>query len=82
MRIRGDGAETEAWTLNISRGGMRVVVEDAIAVGASYEVTVGDGPARPVRVVWVREEPDGQIAGLQFIDIEQDGRPSSFPPSR
>lgn len=73
--------EIEAWTLNVSRGGLRVVVEDAVHVGGKYMVTVGEAAARPAQVVWLREEADGQIAGLKFEDVEgAEVPPSSFPP--
>lgn len=79
--IRGQGLETEAWTLNVSRGGLRVVVEDAVTVGADYQVSVGDGPMRPARAVWVRDERDGQIAGMQYLDVENAEVPgSTYPP--
>jgi hypothetical protein len=59
----------DGWTLNLSRGGARVVVEQAIEVGREYEVQIGaDAPFRPGRVGWVRDEADGQIVGLQFLD--------------
>lgn len=73
--------EIEAWTLNVSRGGLRVVVEDAVHVDGTYLVTVGDSEARPAKVVWLREEADGQIAGLKFEDVQDaEVPPSSFPP--
>lgn len=82
----GEGASsdtlTEAWTLNVSRGGLRVVVEDPVAVGEVYQIQVGDTAPRPARVVWVRDETDGQIAGMQFLDVEAGEVPSSsYPPS-
>lgn len=79
--IRGPELETEAWTLNVSRGGLRVVVESPITVGVDYQVSVGDGAMRPARVVWVRDERDGQIAGMQYLDVEGAEVPgSSYPP--
>lgn len=76
MRAPGLGAEISAWTLNLSRGGLRLIVEDAVEVGASYLVTVGDAEERPATVVWMREEADGQIAGLKFDDVEGGEAPS------
>lgn len=66
--LKGPGVDVEAWTLNVSRGGLRVVVEGALLVGSEYSVAFPDGSERPVKVVWLREESDGQIAGLQFLD--------------
>lgn len=75
-----DDASLEGWTLNVSRGGCRLVVESPVTVGADYEVQIGEETFRPVRVVWVRDEADGQIAGLQFLDVEADLLQSSHPP--
>jgi hypothetical protein len=79
--IRGAGVEAEAWTLNVSRGGLRVVLEEPVTLGGEYQVIIGEGAARPVRVVWLREEADGQIAGMQFLDVEGEASPSAPPPS-
>lgn len=84
LALHGPKGTTElsAWTLNVSRGGLRVVLEDPVHLGGQYLVTIGDSPPRPAKVVWVREEADGQIAGLKFEDVEGGEVPtSSFPPS-
>jgi hypothetical protein len=73
--IRADSLETSGWTLNVSRGGLRAVVEDPLDPAGEYQVTVGDGPARRARVAWARLEADGQIVGLTFLDTE-----GSVPP--
>lgn len=79
---RGAG-EITAWTLNVSRGGLRVVVEDPVHVGGTYQVRIGELEPRPAKVVWIREEADGQIAGMKFEDVEgAEVPPSEFPPSR
>jgi hypothetical protein len=70
-------AAAEGWTLNVSRGGLRVVVEEPIVAGLDYRVAVGEGAARLARAVWVREEADGRIVGLQFLDLDV---PGSVPP--
>ena len=83
LALHGKKGVTEllAWTLNVSRGGLRVVVEDPVHVGGKYMVTVGEAVARPAKVVWVREEADGQIAGMKFEDVEGgEVPPSTFPP--
>lgn len=77
--IRAKDFETQGWTLNVSRGGLRVVVEDALQQGIEYQVVVGDSDndaARAASVVWVKDAADGQIVGLQYLDTE-----GSFPPS-
>ncbi len=79
MLLRAPGFETSGWTLNVSRGGVRLVVEDKVDVGREYELSIGDEQTNVVRrgrVVWVQDEADGQIAGVQFIDIE-----NAVPPS-
>lgn len=59
------------WTLNVSRGGARLVVEDNLAVGQVWEMWVNEAvTSRPIRVVWVRDEAGGQIAGIQYMDCE------------
>jgi hypothetical protein len=67
------GTVLEGWALNVSRGGIRVILEDKVEPGSEFEVTVtsstsGDDPATPItgRVVWVQDEPDGVIAGIEF----------------
>ena len=81
VTILGLEGEVEAWTLNVSRGGLRLVVDRAVTVGADYSVQIGDGEARPARVVWVRDEADGQIAGMQFLDVEGGSVPGSEYPT-
>ena len=72
VTLRGLGFESEGWTLNLSRGGVRLIVEERVDPGAEYDVYVGTGesPPRRGRVVWVQDEADGQIAGVQFLDVE------------
>jgi len=71
--IRSEGVEIGGWTLNLSRGGVRAVLEEAVELGHEYTVVVGpesDDPPRihQSRVVWLQEEQDGQIAGIEFLD--------------
>ncbi len=78
-RIRlSDGAlEIEGWTLNVSRGGSRIIVEDPVERDANYLMVTDEETApRSVRVVWVREESGGQIVGLQYLDCD-----GSIPPA-
>lgn len=78
VTLRGPGFETRGWTLNVSRGGMRAIVEEAVKAGVEYELVVGgdDESARKVAVVWVQDEADGQIVGVRFLDVE-----GSVPPA-
>ena len=71
---RSSGGEPlEGWALNVSRGGVRVILEQKVELGAEFEVTLADGAAlgdlpasRIGRIVWVQEEPDGVVAGIEF----------------
>lgn len=80
LRLGEGKTEITAWTLNVSRGGLRLVAEDPVVVGGLYQVAVGEAAARPARVIWIREEADGQIAGLKFEDIEGGEVPPSIAP--
>jgi len=81
VRLRREKFQTTGWTLNISRGGARLVVEESVELGGEYEVEIGEQPeSRGVRIVWVQDEADGQIVGVQFLD--GDGSvPPPPPPS-
>ncbi len=71
VKVRGDAFQTTGWTLNISRGGARLVLEEAVELGAEYQVEIGFEPeARSVRIVWAQDEADGQIVGVQFLDVD------------
>ena len=81
--------EIPGWALNMSRTGLRAIVEDEhIDVGAPLVVRVGDDPVhRAVRVVWTSPEPDGTIVGLEFFEplpeglvIEREARASDMAP--
>jgi hypothetical protein len=64
------GEVLEGWALNVSGGGVRVILEVSVEPGAEYEVTMSDtsGAKAPQmgRIVWVQEEPDGVVAGVAF----------------
>ena len=73
--IRWADLETEGWTLNVSRGGLRAVVEQPLDPALEYQVVVGESPARRACIAWSKGEADGQIVGLRFLDVE-----GSVPP--
>lgn len=78
MVVRGDGFETHGWTLNVSRGGVRAIVEDPVALGLEYQLTVGDEEtalARRTSVAWLQDEADGQIVGFKYLDVEGGSAP-------
>ncbi len=78
VTLRGPGFETHGWTLNVSRGGIRAIVEEPLKAGGEYDLVVGDAEAsmRKVAVVWVQDEADGQIVGVRYLDVE-----GSVPPA-
>ena len=80
VRLFGAAGEVDGWTLNLSRGGVRIIVEDRVELGKEYDISIGDDEhiRRPCRVVWVQDEADGQIAGVQFLDTNTGSVP---PPS-
>jgi hypothetical protein len=66
--LRSGAQECEGWTLNVSRGGVRVILEEAVELGEEYDISIGEESPRRGRIVWVQDEADGQIAGVQFLD--------------
>lgn len=76
LTIRAPGFETHGWTLNVSRGGLRAIVEEALSAGIVYEVLVGEAEPRRARLVWSQDESDGQIVGMMYLDTES-GNPRS-----
>lgn len=75
-----EGATLEGWALNVSRGGLRVILEEKVVLGQKFDVALGTDEVmnRPSRVVWVQEEPDGVIVGLEFTSLS--GTHKSSPP--
>jgi hypothetical protein len=76
VTVRAPDFETTGWTLNVSRGGLRAVVEQPLRADVEYEVLFGEDPAvRRARLVWNKDASDGQIVGMQYLDGEE-----SLPP--
>ena len=71
--LRRDELSYEGWALNVSRGGVRAICEERITLGADFDVTIGEeaGLTRRGRIVWVQEEPDGVIIGIEFLGASQ-----------
>jgi hypothetical protein len=67
----------DGWALNVSRGGVRVILESKVDLGAEFEIAMLDGVGsdaatrRRGRIVWVQDEPDGVIAGIEFRTTSQ-----------
>ena len=80
----GTGGEAlEGWALNVSRGGVRVILEVPVQLGQEFDVIVGDSDHSPLqrrgRVVWVQEERDGVVVGLEFVGLS--GPHRAAPPA-
>lgn len=59
--------EITGWALNISRGGLRAIVEEKVELGEVLEVNIAEeGLRHRGRIVWTQEEPDGMIVGISF----------------
>jgi len=59
----------DGWALNMSRGGLRAILEIRVDLGENFDIQVHDDDFRPGRVVWLQEEPDGMIVGVEYLDI-------------
>jgi hypothetical protein len=70
-----EGRRIDGWALNESTGGLRAILDEVVPLGAEAEMEIGEKAARPGRVVWIQEEPDGAIIGFEFKDA-----PGSVPP--
>lgn len=75
-----DGRVLDGWALNVSRGGLRAILEEKVLLGQKFEVGVGTDEVihRAGRIVWVQEEPDGVIVGIEFTGLS--GTHKSVPP--
>jgi PilZ domain len=84
--LRSEESEITGWSLNLSRGGIRVILEDKVELGQEFEIALEEpeaeasGSSRLGRVVWVQEEKDGMVVGLEFVDGDDDGGPPDAPP--
>lgn len=83
---RKDDMVLEGWALNISRGGLRAILEASLELGEELEVTVGDESKSPLsrrgRVVWIQEEADGIVVGVEFMNAPgSSGTHRSAPPA-
>jgi len=60
----------DGWSLNISAGGLRAILEEQVELGQTFDISVGEAEERrPGQVVWIQDEPDGAIVGIQFLDV-------------
>jgi hypothetical protein len=82
VSLRSEDARTlEGWALNVSRGGLRAILEQKVFLGQRFDIALGTDEVieRTGRIVWVQEEPDGVIVGIEFIGPS--GTHKSVPPA-
>ena len=69
--------QTEGVTINMSEGGLRVVLPETIPDGQECLLEVWLTPRRfhteRARVVWSQEYVDGWVLGLEFLEDQPDG---------
>lgn len=66
------GTPCEGWALNESRGGLRAILEEGtgkVELGREYDVALGQGEPRRSRIVWLQEEPDGFVVGVEYVGL-------------
>jgi hypothetical protein len=66
------GAAREGWALNESRGGLRAILEEdtgKVELGEEYEIIIGESPPKRARIVWLQEEPDGFVVGVEYVGL-------------
>lgn len=64
--VRGE-VEIPGWALNLSRGGLRAIIEERVELGEELEIHIPDIQVeRRGQVVWAQDEPDGAIVGISF----------------
>lgn len=76
-----DGRTHVGWALNVSRGGLRAILEERVMLGQKFEISMGTEEViqRMGRIVWLQEEPDGVIVGIEFTGLS--GMHKSVPPA-
>jgi hypothetical protein len=77
ITLTHEGGSLEGWALNVSRGGVRAILEEKVELAKEFDVEVGaeDSLKRRGRVVWVQEEPDGVIVGIEFVGVATTAQP-------
>ncbi len=77
-----DGRALDGWALNVSRGGLRAILEDKVILGQKFDIGLGTDEVieRTGRIVWIQEEPDGVIVGIEFTGLS--GTHKSVPPAQ
>lgn len=75
-----DGRTVEGWMLNVSRGGLRAIVEDPLERDVEVDVLIGEAlTGRPARIVWVKAEKGGSVVGVAFLDTTSAPPPPPDP---
>ncbi len=72
VKVEIDGKPGDAWAINLSNGGVRIVAEARLEVGEQVFLRMGDRPETGLqgkgRVVWVREQGEDVVAGIEFLE--------------
>jgi len=92
------GALRAGWALNVSRGGIRAILDDdtgKVELGEEYTICVGDAepaagtPWKKGKIVWLQEEPDGFVVGVQYtspsgrlVAVESGAAPAKTQPPK
>ncbi len=75
IRFLRGADELEGWALNLSRGGVRAVLDENLVPGETVHVVIDEiSMHKSAKVAWVQVEPDGAIVGVAFDE------PLSEPP--
>jgi len=81
VTFRSEAGEVrEGWALNASRGGLRAILDfdtGKVELGEEYLIARGDSAAggadpasgRKGRIVWLQEEPDGFVVGVEYLHL-------------
>ncbi len=85
------GQIREGWALNVSRGGLRAILDvdpddvRKVELGDEFTISVGAADAGDAalrgRIVWLQEEPDGFVVGVEYLTPsgKHAAAPSSVP---
>lgn len=78
--VRLGDTELAGWALNVSRGGIRLIIEGVVELGQTYELAIGsEVGTRRGRIVWLQEERDGMVVGVEFTDSRPPLAPGGGP---
>jgi hypothetical protein len=78
-----DSRMIDGWALNISGGGLRAILEERVIEGEEFNIEIEHSlDVRRGRIIWVKEQPDGDIVGVEFLEKPIPSESSTFDGSR